>query len=324
MKFARSLVALVAATAAASALSVLPAAAQEATPSPDTTQPAPTPSPSFACTKPTYQAWSLSPERVAAGDEVRITGARQDLCLSREPAHSVRLYARTQGATAFEEVGQMTTGDDGRFTFTQRPTTTTTYRVTLDGGEVRAASETSDTVVIDRVSGSCANALTLYAGTSVSVGSPVLINGNSSDTSTVSISFRKRGQTAFSVRRQAEPAGQQGVFNFYFTVDDDYRLYASNERCDSQPILVTAAPVVTGPATVRKGSTVTLTVRATPGMPLAVAFRREGQTTFAVRRTGTAASNGIYTTTYKADADYQYYAAERPGQQSERKITQAR
>ncbi len=39
-----------------------------------------------------------------------------------------------------------------------------------------------------------------------------------------------------------------------------------------------AVPTIAGPAKVRKGSVVTLTVRATPGMPLAVAFRRAGQT----------------------------------------------
>lgn len=323
MKLARTLLVLLA-SATVSAVAVLPAAAQEATPSPVASQSTPTPAPS-PCTKPTYEAWSVSPERAAAGDPVTVSGARQDLCMASEPPHDIRLLARPQGAESFQEVARATTGSDGRFSITQRPTTTTTYQVTLDGRPMNNFGSTGpNTVVIDRVSGSCRNALTLYAGTSVSVGSPVLVNGNSSDTSTVSISFRKRGQTAFSVRRQAEPAGQQGVFNVYFTADDDYRLYASKQRCDSQPILVTAAPVITGPATVRKGSTVTLAVRATPGMPLAVAFRRSGQTTFAVRRTGTADSRGVYSTTYKADADYQYYAAERPGQQSARRITQAR
>ncbi len=321
MKLARTLLVLLAASATASAVAVPLAAAQEVTPEPTSSQPAPSPS---ACTRPIYEAWSVAPDRAAAGDPVTVSGARRDLCLSSEPPHDIRLLARPQGAAAFVQVAQTTTGSNGGFSLPQRPTLTTTYRVTLDGREMNNYPTNSDSVVVDRLSGSCANALTLYAPGTVTVGTPVLVNGNSSDTSTISISFRKRGQTAFSVRRQAEPAGQQGVFNVYFTADDDYRLYASDERCDSQPILVTAAPVITGPATVRTGSTVTLTVRATPGVPFAIAFRRAGETTFVVRRTGTAASNGTYTTSYKADADYQYYAAERPGQQSERRITQAR
>lgn len=319
MKLARTLLVLLAASATASAVAVLPATAQEVSPSPTASQPTPSASP---CAKPTYEAWSVTPERAAAGDPATVSGARQDLCLASEPPHDIRLFARPQGAEAFEEVAQATTGSDGRFAITQMPATTTTYRVTLDGRPMNNFGPGSDTVVVDRVSGSCANALTLSAPSTVAVGTLVVVNGSSSDTSTVGIAFRKRGQANFAVRRQVVP--QQGTFRVSFTADDDYRLFASNERCDSQPILVTAAPVITGPATVRKGSTVTLTVRATPGMPLAVAFRRAGQTSFVVRRTGTAARNGIYTTTYKADADYQYYAAERPGQQSTRRITQAR
>lgn len=275
------------------------------------------------CAKPTYRAWTLAPERIAAGDEVVVSGAHRDLCLDTEPSHDVRLLARPSGAETFSELANVVTGDDGRFRFVQHAATTTTFRVVLDGQEV-AVVNSADTVVVDRVSGSCRNAVTLYAPSTVEVSATVQVRGTSSDSSTVSVAFRKRGQTAFTVRRHGiEPAGQQGVFMVAFTVDDDYRLYASNDRCDSPPILVTAAPVIAGPASVRKGSTVTLTVRATPGMPLAVAFRRAGQTTFSIRRTGTANSNGIYTTTYRADDDHQYYAAERPGQQSIRKTTQA-
>lgn len=107
---------------------------------------------------------------------------------------------------------------------------------------------------MDRVSGSCTNALTLYATSTVEVSATFQVRGTSSDSSTVSVAFRKRGQTAFTVRRRGiEPAGQQGVFMVAFSADDDYRLYAANDRCDSPPILVTAAPVETGPKPWRQG-----------------------------------------------------------------------
>ena len=316
MKLARTLLVLLAASATASALAVLPAAAQEATPSA---------SPRPPCGAPPFQSIQVDPASAGRGDTVTVTVlVRDEPCYPDEPEpHEVQLFAQPDGSRDPHPLARGTTDSSGRFVYVHLASTSTTYYLTTWDGE-RRGGNSSARLTVDSTSGTCANALQLSAPSAVEVGSQVLVSLSRSDTATATISFRKRGQTSFTVRRVV-PSGQQySDFQTYFKADDDYRIYASTERCDSQPILVTAAPVITGPASVRKGSQVTLTVRATPGMPLAVAFRRSGQTTFAVRRTGTANTSGVYTTTYKADADYQYYAQERPGQQSAAKVTQAR
>ena len=347
--------AVAAATAAFAALAVLPAAvaaapasAQESrasptpspTPSPmvvdqpsQSSPPPPSPtatwtisaSPRQGCGAPSFQSINVEPMTATPGDTVTVTvQVRDEPCYPDESKpHDVQLFAQPEGDRDPYPVTRGTTDATGRFVYMQQVYRSVTYYLSvLDG--VRRGGSSSAHVTVDRTGGSCANALTLYAAPGVPVGTPVLVHGNSRDNSPVGIAFRKRGHTTFTVRRHVVPAGEQGTFKIYFTPDDDYRLYAFNDYCDSQPILVVAAPIVSGPVGVRTGSVVTLTVRATPGMAVGVAFRREGQSTFTIRRTGTTNSSGYFHTTYRADADYEYYALEQPGQRSESRITQAR
>lgn len=299
----------------AALLAPAPAAAQEATPSA---------SPRPGCGAPPYQSIAVDPATAVRGATVTVTVlVRDEPCHPDESQpHEVQLFAQPDGNRDPYPLARGTTDSSGRFVHSQQATTSTTYYLsTLDGQ--RRGGTTSARLTVDGTSGACTGALTLSAPPSVPIGTPVVVHGSSSDTATVSIAFRKRGQSSFSVRRRVAP-GEQGAFTTSFLPDDDYRIYAFDDRCDSAPILVTAAPVINGPVQVRRGSVVALTVRATPGLPLAIAFRRAGQTAFTVRRTGVAGSNGTYTTSYRADADHQYYAVERLGQQSARRITRAR
>ena len=296
----------------AALLAPAPAAAQEASPRP-------------GCGAPPYQSVSVEPATAAPGDTVTVTVlVRDEPCYPDESVrHEIDLFAAREPNRDPAPLTSGTTDASGRFVHVERASTSTTYYLSTRDG-VRRGGTTSARLTVDRTAGSCATALAVSAPSSVPVGSQVLVQVSSRETSTVSIAFRKRGSTGFSVRRRFTPPAENTSYKTSFTADDDYRLYAFTDRCDSPPVLVTAAPAITGPATVRRGSVVTLTVRAAPGMPLAVAFRRAGATAFTIRRTGIASSSGTFTTTYRADADYEYYAAERPGQQSARRITQAR
>lgn len=158
---------------------------------------------------------------------------------------------------------------------------------------------------------------------SVPTGSTVTVSGSTADPGTVRVLFRKRGQSRFSVRRTLTPDGD-GRFSTRYVADDDYRLYAETDRSRSPLELVVARPVVEAPATVRPGSAVPVTVRAAAGTVVSLSFRRQGQSTFSVRRTGTTDSGGRFRTTFRADADHRSYAEERDGQRSDAVLTQLR
>lgn len=283
------------------------------------------PSPRPGCGAPPYQWIAVEPASAAPGDNVTVTvTVRDEPCYPDETGgHEVELFAARQPYRDPAPLASGTTNASGRFVYVDQPRTSSVYYLTVKDGQRRGGTG-SASVTVGRDLGSCAGRLRLSAPSAVPIGTPVVVEGISSDTATVGIAFRKRGQAAFVVRRTVHPDPQTGAFRATYTPGDDYRVDAVGERCDSPPILVQAAPVINGPAKVRRGSIVTLTVRATPGIPLAVAFRRQATALFTVRRTGTADNHGTLTTTYRADVDYEYYATERPGQQSARRITQAR
>lgn len=324
---------------AAAVFAVLPGGAAAAqTPAPAQMSPSPSASP---CGKPTVRvddAFTVSPRRVASGETVTVEATVRgtyDLCHEPRESHEFRLLAREQGQAEYAEIDRRTVDTvNGRgYTYRTQPVTTTQYRLSIDGRPAAATDSTAtpadgtgspDTVVVDRTAGACAGALSLTAPALVPVGGQVVVNGRGSDTSTVSIAFRKRGQTGYTIRRTLTPSGPDNTFSTSYTADDDYRLYALTGRCESPSVLVQAAPTVSGPPTARRDSTVTLSVRAAAGQAVQIAFRRQGQSAFQVRRTGTADARGLFTTTYVADTDYRYRAQERLGQTSSTGLTQAR
>jgi hypothetical protein len=139
----------------------------------------------------------------------------------------------------------------------------------------------------------------------------VSVVGQTSDTSTIAIMFRKRGQSTFEQRRQIQP-GTDGGFATSYRADDDYRLYAATSRCDSAALLVQVRPILSGQTSATKGARVTLTARTIPGQRVSIYFRRGGDSSFSMRRAGTASNVGVYATNFVADADYFYYARSGP------------
>ncbi len=142
-------------------------------------------------------------------------------------------------------------------------------------------------------------------------GAKVRIAGVTHDTGPVSILFRKRGEANFQVRRQLSPDAD-GHFATTYTALNDYRYYAAGDNCDSSRALTQVSPVLSGPAVVRRGSTVTLTVRAPAGSDVRVFFHRAGHPGYAPRRFGVTDVNGLYTTSFTASDDYRYFASVGP------------
>ena len=232
---------------------------------------------------------------------------RREPCYGSEPSHHETLLARAAGSNGeYAAVAEGNTDPQGVTTFTVAPSVSTEYTFDnaprFNGDYARKA-----TLAVNRYSGSCAGVLTLSGPGTVVTGAAARLEGTAPDTATVNILFRKRGQTAFQVRRAITPRADR-TFSVAYIADDDYRLYASGSRCDSPSVLVQATPVITGPASVAKGSTVALLVRAPAGLPVKVYLHRAGTVGYQLARAGTVDSSGRYTATYRATADYRYYS----------------
>jgi hypothetical protein len=317
MRYVKTLTASLAAAAVAVALSAVAA--------PPAVAATPTPTPS-SCTLPKTQSFDVTPTRVASGDSVQVTVQVADLCESTQPSHTITVYSQRPQDAAPMEVARTTTDSNGRAAVPVVVTESTALSARSDGNTLGSPSTGTTTVAVtvDRTSGSCANALTLSAPATAPTGSGAEVTGTATDTGTVNILFRKRGQAAFQVRRVVTPAADR-TFRTGFVADDDYRLYAASSLCDSPPVLVQAKPTIGGPNSVRKGSAVTLLVRAPAGFPVKIYFRRAGATSFQLGRMGTVPGNGRYVTTYAATADYRYYAVTgNDRRQSNIGLTQAR
>ncbi|MCU1691610.1 MAG: hypothetical protein JWM64_701 [Frankiales bacterium] len=271
-------------------------------------------SPAQPCTRPAATtAFEVSPGRVAAGDAVRVSGGHRDLCddAAPEPVHDFRLLATPQGGAEREVRAVRATWFVDE---TLRPDRTTSYRLFMDGRPLEPFG--SATVTVDRVSGSCTG-LVLRGPARAAAGSVVTPSGAAPDTGTVTVLFRRRGEASFTARRTLVP-GPDGRISTTFSATDDHRWYASTARCDSAPGLTQAVPVVTGPAVVRRGQTVTLRVLAPVGVRTLLFFRGPGEP-FSPRRTFT----GPGTTTYVATVDQRYYPRT-PSTQGTPRLTQVR
>lgn len=137
-------------------------------------------------------------------------------------------------------------------------------------------------------------------------GNTVHLAGQADPGATVRIYFRRYDQTSFILRRTLV-ADSAGHVSTTYVADAPYRFYAAaGTVCQTREDHSDLKPGITGPATVRRGSTITLRVVGQPGSTIQVLFRRRGQTQFALRRTGILDATGRYSTTYRADADYRY------------------
>ncbi|MCA1712698.1 MAG: hypothetical protein LC789_14120 [Actinobacteria bacterium] len=146
------------------------------------------------------------------------------------------------------------------------------------------------------------------SGSQVPFGRSIAVTGTTAPGAAVGLWFR-RGYTDPFTQRRSLVAGADGTFATSYVADADYAVYATAGRCTTPVVRTTVRPTISGPSVVRRGSTVTLTVRAPgPYGSVQIAFRRAGATAFSTRRSGQTDSRGMWTATFVADADYRYYA----------------
>jgi hypothetical protein len=145
----------------------------------------------------------------------------------------------------------------------------------------------------------------------VPAGSQTQLVGRFTPNANVQIWFRPYGGAAFAVRRTMTADGNGDVFtSFRSTVDQ--RWYATTDQsCTTAAGLTQVSPYVSGPTSVRRGTTVPVAVHGPAGASVGVWFKRAGGQ-YSLRRTGRLDGNGGFGTSYVADADYAYYAVTGP------------
>lgn len=214
---------------------------------------------------------------------------------------------------------------DGSAEANLRPTgagtaTLTAQRDAPCASRAGAVCPTPWTVVLDVEPAPCT--LSLTGPASVPVGGTADLTGRAEPGESVSVLFRRRGETVFTVRRTLT-AGPDGAFSTSFVPVDDHRFSATGSRCSTAPGLVQVLPTAAGPARVARGAQARLEVRAAAGSAVAVLFRRAGTTTWRTGRTGTADAAGRFRTSIRPDVDHAYYATSL-GRRSAVRVVQAR
>ena len=136
----------------------------------------------------------------------------------------------------------------------------------------------------------------------------------------VTVWFKKRGRTGFTIRREGV-LSDTGAYRTTYTADEDYAFFAMSGGRTTPRRLVrlttapTSAPVhsptglgIRGPVTVPAGGSALVTATGPAGAPVGVWFRREGAAEFVLRSSGTFGPSGTWTTTYTADVPHEYFA----------------
>lgn len=258
------------------------------------------------CGAPDLNAIRPDRMRIAAGESVRLAVTIRTLpCYDREARpHRFHVVARVPGQTTqypYLVVGEGQTDEYGHAQVTATPERDMRYDF------VDRPDQGDSTVTVDRTAGACAGKVTATATAPASApaGATSQVTGHSADRQPVTLHLRRRGQTAFTAR--AVHNFTTGDWVGTLPGDDDYRYYVTAYTCDSPVGLLQVHPTISGPTTARTGSTVTLNVHAPAGRGVAVYFRAAGGS-YSLRRTGRSSSSGVFTTTYRADRDYRYYA----------------
>jgi hypothetical protein len=153
---------------------------------------------------------------------------------------------------------------------------------------------------------------------SVRVGGPVTLSGAAVGATSVQLSVRPRGATAFRPLRVVPVSG--GRFSTLVVARDDARYSASAGGQIAATLLVQVRPVLEGPTTrvLRRGSTVTVTGRAVPGTPVRLTYLRGGATV-AVRVVTTSAT-GAFTRSQVLTGDLRVVASGANGRPSDTSV----
>jgi len=142
-------------------------------------------------------------------------------------------------------------------------------------------------------------------------GSTVKLNGRAGAGAQVRVSFRPYGGEVFVVRRVLT-ADADGFFSTTYAALVDQRWFASADGgCTTTAGLTQVTPVVVVPATVTRGSSVSVLVRGFAGQEVRLYALRAGGT-YRLVRVGRLDGQAGYRTSYIADVDHRFYALTGP------------
>jgi hypothetical protein len=146
----------------------------------------------------------------------------------------------------------------------------------------------------------------------------VIVQGEAGER--VEVWFARRGEGAYTRRRDAELAAD-GTFRTSFVANDEYSYFATSggrtskrvrTRLTRLPELVPAAAprlAVSAPKAVEAGSSVPVTVSGPAGAAVELWFRRRGSETWSRLREGRFDVTGRWSTSYAGVDDHEYWAS---------------
>lgn len=149
--------------------------------------------------------------------------------------------------------------------------------------------------------------LTLAGPATVSRGSVVYLTGTTAPNAQVYIYFHRQNFAGYTLRRVLT-ASAGGQYSTSYVADVDYRYYAASAGQGAGGLTQARGTTIAGPATVPRGTTVTLSGLAYPGSSAYVYFHKRDTTGYTLRRILPVDAYGRYSTTYVAVDDYRYYA----------------
>ncbi len=139
-------------------------------------------------------------------------------------------------------------------------------------------------------------------------GSTVTITGHAAPGAPVRVWLLRRG--AANYLPHDVTATGAGLWTFRFIAADDYFYSATTGGMTSPPGRTRIDPFLSGPATVRRNGTVTITGTGRPQTTLTVYLHRQFSTGYYANAKVTVTGSGTWQTRYAANDDYRYYAVD--------------
>ena len=258
-------------------------------------------------TSPGYPAPTVSMTGPVTAD----TGSTVPLTVRGAAGKGVSVWVRREGADQF--VRRIT----GRFDAAGRYTSSYVADRPYDWF---AVSGTTASAVGSTGTGPVPDGLHVYGPESASTGRTVTLVVQGTRGAAVQVWFARRGETAFSRRRQGVLAGDGTYRTSYVAQDDQVVFVTSGARSSARRTIrvsstTTPAPpapsrlALSSPARTDAGAPVPVVATGAPGAGVELWSRRRGTATFARVRTSAFDAAGRFATSYPGVDDHELWAA---------------
>ncbi len=138
-------------------------------------------------------------------------------------------------------------------------------------------------------------------------GSTVTLTGVAPANTNLKVWLHRRGPAGYTAHTVA--VNSFGVWTLRYLAADDYRYHVTTSGHLHEG-LTQIDTTLSGPAHAARNSTVTFGGHGRPSTTLTVWFHKADTNGYTARRTITVTGNGVWRTTYVANADYRYYAVD--------------